>query len=72
MTVFYVTHNYLLTHRMFEQKREGVTFLKAYVSNDGARTYEIREGEPERSAHARELYQSMLADSDRQNIETLG
>lgn len=58
--VFFVTHNYLFSSKMYEKEDPRFSFLKAMINTEQSRTYKIIEGCPDRSAYAKKLYDSIV------------
>lgn len=54
--VVFVTHQFTLARRFHDQRAATTLFLRAERGGDGRRTYEVRPGEPLRTAFGEDLY----------------
>lgn len=60
VTVLFVTHLYAFAVDLYRQRRSDALLLRAQRGLDGKNTYEIREGEPFKSAFGLELFRELL------------
>jgi DNA mismatch repair ATPase MutS len=58
--VFFVTHMYELAHCFEARDKPGLLLLRAERREDGARTFKIKEGEPLRTSHGKDLYRRIF------------
>jgi DNA mismatch repair ATPase MutS len=56
MKVLFVTHQYELARRFYDQKMENAIFLRADRKADGTRTFKLIEGEPLQTSYGEDLY----------------
>jgi DNA mismatch repair ATPase MutS len=54
--IFFVTHQYELSHILFNKKMKNAIFLRAERKAGGKRTYKLVEGEPLETSYGRDLY----------------
>ena len=57
---FCVTHLYEFANRLYQQKREDITFLRAQRLSDGQRTFQILPGEPLKTGFGEDLYHKIF------------
>ena len=60
VTVLFVTHLYAYAMDEYQRKKEDALFLRAQRGQNGMNTYEIREGEPFKSAFGMELFHEII------------
>ena len=56
--VLFVTHFFDLAERFYRQNHAHALFLRADRQASGQRTFRLTEGAPERTSHARDIYES--------------
>lgn len=64
MKIFYVTHLYEFARGFFEDKSDGVLFMRADRQADGTRTFRLIEGEPLQTSFGEDLYHQVFAVKD--------
>lgn len=63
--IFFVTHLYEFSRRVYERSSSGVAFLRAERREDGTRTFKITEGKPLETSFGQDLYDAIFsADHD--------
>jgi DNA mismatch repair ATPase MutS len=60
--VFFVTHSYELSHRLYVDCSPAWLFLRAERNIDGTRSYRVVKGEPLRSSFGEDLYRRILGE----------
>lgn len=58
--VFFVTHLYEFAHGFYAKRMENPIFLRAERQADGARTFQVIEGEPLQTSYGEDLYSSIF------------
>jgi len=59
-----VTHLYALAHGLYEQKAQGIMFLRAERRADGERTFKLTEAEPLHTSYGEDLYRRIFLSKD--------
>ncbi len=54
--IVFVTHLYALAHGLYDQKTQGMMFLRAERRLDGVRTFRLTEAEPLQTSYGEDLY----------------
>lgn len=58
--IAYVTHFFRLVQMLVKQESENILFLNAARREDGSRTYELKEGQPQVVGHGQDLYEEIF------------
>lgn len=58
--IFFVTHQYELSHGLAEEHRPDTLFLRAERTETGSRTFKLREGPPMRTSYGDDLYRRIF------------
>jgi len=58
--VFFVTHQYVFAHGLYDRKTEKVIFLRAKRQAGGERKYKLGEGEPLQTSYGQDLYNKVF------------
>lgn len=59
--IFFVTHLYEFSRRVFARSSNGVAFLRAERLEDGTRTFKITEGKPMETSFGQDLYDAIFS-----------
>lgn len=59
--VFYVTHLYAFARSFFDEGRGDALFLRAEREPDGARTFQLIEGQPRETSYGEDLYREVFS-----------
>jgi MutS domain V len=62
--IVFVTHLYALAHGLYEQKAQGIMFLRAERRADGERTFKLTEAEPLHTSYGEDLYRRIFLSKD--------
>ena len=62
--IVFVTHLYALAHGLYEQKAQGIMFLRAERRADGERTFKLTEAEPLHTSYGEDLYRRIFLSED--------
>lgn len=57
---FFVTHMYAFANSWYEEAQNSILFLRAERQPDGARTFMLSEGEPQKSSFGKDIYDEVF------------
>jgi DNA mismatch repair ATPase MutS len=58
--IFFVTHQYVFAHGLYEKKMKNAIFLRSERKTGGERTFKLIEGEPMQTSYGEDIYHSIF------------